>query len=140
MRMFSFRRDPARALLNRSLSQTGVARWRAGARRILTVAALLLYACASPVATKAIVSASPNPVPGGPGWATTTVMWDTGDNSWGQVYLFVEGQPEILFMEGSRGAKDAPWISEGPTYEFRLYAGKEHKKLLGTVKVRRGGT
>lgn len=83
------------------------------------------------------ISATPNPVPGGAGWGTTTVSWDTGDGSWAQVYLVVDGQPDVLFVEGPTGAKPAPWIGEGPVYEFRVYAGKEHKTVLASVKVTR---
>jgi len=85
----------------------------------------------------ASLTAAPNPVPGGTGYGTTTVAWNTGDGSWGQVYLFVEGQPERLFAQGATGSQAAPWISAGAVYEFRLYAGKEHKEILASVAVTR---
>lgn len=81
------------------------------------------------------ISAQPNPVPGGPAQGTTTITWDTGDGSEGEIYLFVKGQ-EQLFAKGSKASKQAPWISAGPIYEFRLYApGKT--SLLSSVKVTR---
>lgn len=91
-------------------------------------------------ASKATVGANPNPVPPGAGLGRTTVTWNTGDGSWAQVYLAVEGQPEVLFVEGRSGSKAAPWISAGPVYEFRVYAGKEHKTVLASVKVTRGAS
>jgi hypothetical protein len=86
----------------------------------------------------AFLTASPNPVPiGGTGGlrGTTTISWSTGDGSEGQVYLAVRGQPEQLFAQGSRGSQEAPWISPSATFEFRLYAGTEHKVLLDSEKV-----
>lgn len=102
---------------------------------------LLVFAlaCSSGVANRnATITANPNPVPGGAGGGTTTVTWGTGDGTWGQVYLFVEGQREILFVEGAAGSNQATWINVGPVYDFRLYAGKDHKVLLASVKVTRG--
>ena len=84
------------------------------------------------------LTASPNPVPLGPEFGTTKISWDTGDGSWGQVYVSVSGKPETLFMQGPKGSADAAWIGGGGAYEFRLYAGQEHKKLLASVKVSRG--
>jgi hypothetical protein len=82
------------------------------------------------------IVANPNPVPAGPGFGITKITWNTGDESWGQVYLSDNGQPERMFIQGPEGSADAPWIGRG-TYEFRLYQGSEHKKLLATVKVTR---
>ena len=85
--------------------------------------------------TRATLTAAPNPVPATPGMGTTTIAWDTGDGSWAQVFLSVAGGPEQLFVEGPRGAKNAPWISPRITYEFRLYAGRERRVLLAAVPV-----
>ena len=84
----------------------------------------------------ASISADPNPVPAGPDkFGTTKVTWDTGDGTVGEVYVSVNGQPEKLFA-GNRpnGSLEAPWIGKGD-HEFRLYAGKEHKTVLASVKV-----
>ena len=100
-----------------------------------------LVACSPATdAGKGTISANPNPVPGGAGWGTTTITWNTGDGSWAQIYLFVEGEPEKLFSEGASGSQPAPWIGAGPVYEFRMYEGKEHKRLLGAVKVTRSAS
>lgn len=110
-------------------------------RRMLPVFLLVFAAaCSGQPATTGKIEAGPNPVPGGPGWGTTTVTWSTSDRSWAQVYLAVEGKPETLFTEGPSGSVPAPWIGAGPVYEFRLYAGKDHKKVLSSVKVTRGGS
>ena len=87
---------------------------------------------------EAFVRAHPNPVPAEVGPGKTTISWSTGEEgSWGQVYVAVDGGPEKLLVGGSEGAKEVSWIWPNKTYEFRLYAGKEHEVLLGSVKVER---
>jgi len=49
-----------------------------------------------------------------------------------------DGGSEQLFAGGSQGSREAPWISPDTIYEFRLYRGKERKKLLSVVKVAQG--
>ncbi len=46
-----------------------------------------------------------------------------------------ESERERLFAEGVHGTKEAPWIGRGSIYEFCLYAGKEHRQRLATVKM-----
>jgi hypothetical protein len=84
------------------------------------------------------IEAAPNPVPAGDGLGTTTLQWDTGDGSWGQIYIAPDGGAETrMFAQGAKGSKEANWIKTGRTYEFRLYAGKERQVLLGKVKITR---
>ena len=91
----------------------------------------------SPAGT-ASITATPNPVPAGKDFGKTTITWSTGDGIAGQVYVSVSGGPEKLFADDSpQGFQDAPWIGAGSSYDFRLYAGKEHKNLLASVKVAR---
>jgi len=94
---------------------------------------------ASPSATSsASIVANPNPVSAGKSFGKTTITWNTGDGTVGQVYVSEGGAPEKLFAdERPQGSQDAPWIGAGTPYEFRLYAGKEHKNLLASVKVTR---
>jgi hypothetical protein len=122
-------------------------------RFILTTAVLLplffLAACnpsktpeatapsGSPEASTATITASPNPVPAGQGAGTTTITWNTGDGSAGQIYISVDGGPEAVFTGGPSGSAAAPWIQAGKTYEFRLYAGTEHAKMLTKTQVTR---
>ena len=84
------------------------------------------------------ITATPNPVPAGETkFGTTTVTWDTGDGSIGEVYVSVNGAAEKLFAGNrSKGSLAAAWIGKGE-HEFRLYAGKEHKTLLASVRVTR---
>ena len=89
----------------------------------------------SPGASGATIAASPNPVPVGQGPGTTTVSWNTGDGSAGQVYVSKDGGAEALFAAGPPGSAAAPWIEAGITYEFRLYAGTDHAKILGKTQV-----
>ena len=120
--------------------------WRAVVTGMTTLASVwLLAGCkrnetarqASPVPSAATITAEPNPVPPGPGMGKTTIHWDTGDGTWGQVYLAEPDKPELNFAAGDKGSEDAPWIVPGGVYEFRLYKGTEHTELLGTVKVTR---
>ena len=67
---------------------------------------------------------------------TTTVTWNTGDGTDGQVYVgSPDGGPELLFAAGPTGSVPAPWIRAGKTGEFRLYAGTEHAKVLAKTQV-----
>jgi hypothetical protein len=92
---------------------------------------------ASPGASTATITASPNPVLVGQGTAgTTTITWNTGDGSEGQVYLAKDGEPEAAFATGPSGSSAAPWIQAGTTYEFRLYTGTEHTKMLAKTQVK----
>jgi hypothetical protein len=90
---------------------------------------------ASPGASTATITASPNPVPAGEGAGTTTISWNTADGSAGQVYVSVDGEPETLFGGGAPGSAPAPWIQAGKMYEFRLYAGTEHATVLAKTQV-----
>ena len=91
---------------------------------------------ASPAAAAATITASPNPVTTGEGPGTTTITWNTGDSTTTcQVYVSEDGGPERLFVDGSTGSAPAPWIQAGKTFEFRLYAGTEHAKMLAKVQV-----
>jgi hypothetical protein len=90
---------------------------------------------ASPGGSTATITASPNPVLVGQGPGTTAITWNTGDGSAGTVYLSKDGGPEAAFASGPPGSAPAPWIEAGITYEFRLYAGTEHTKMLAKIQV-----
>lgn len=90
---------------------------------------------ASPAALAPTITASPNPVTTGEGPGTTTITWNTGDGTTGRVYVSEDGAPETLFTEGPTGSAPAPWITPGKTFEFRLYAGTEHAKVLAKTQV-----
>ena len=90
---------------------------------------------ASPAAPAATITASPNPVTTGEGSGTTTITWNTGNGTAGQVYVSEDGAPETLFAAGSTGSAPAPWIRAGKTFEFRLYAGTEHATVLAKTQV-----
>jgi len=89
----------------------------------------------SPAAPAATITASPNPVTTGEGAGTTTVTWNTGDGTTGQVYVSEGGAPDTLFATDATGSAPAPWIQAGKTFEFRLYAGTEHAKVLAKTQV-----
>jgi hypothetical protein len=105
---------------------------------LLLAALLVLTACSGSGASKATLEAKPNPVPAGSGLGSTTISWKTGDGGQAQVYVSEDGGAENLFDSGTdNGSQEAPWIRSGSTYEFRLYAGTEHKTQLASVKVTR---
>ena len=85
----------------------------------------------------AFIKATPAPVPVGGKTGTTTISWSTGSEaSSGEVYFVLDDGSEKLFAgESPEGSAEAPWIFEGGTYVFRLYAGTEQATLLDQVKV-----
>jgi hypothetical protein len=89
----------------------------------------------SPAAPAATITASPNPVTTGEGSGTTTITWNTGDGTTGQVYVAEDGKAETLFGAGPTGSVPAPWIRAGKTFVFSLYAGTDHTKGLAKVQV-----
>ncbi len=82
------------------------------------------------------LTASPNPVPPGEGPGTTTISWDTDDESVGNLYVSKNGGQESLVATGRRGSAAANWIGTGSSYDFRLYT-SDHTKLLAKVLVTR---
>ncbi|MSQ23301.1 MAG: hypothetical protein EXR58_01930 [Chloroflexi bacterium] len=77
------------------------------------------------------VSASPNPATGG----TTTVTWLTGNGGDGQVWVSLNGAPEVLFAQNIFGSQSATWIQSGSTYRFTLYSGTTHSTAMAAVDV-----
>lgn len=88
-------------------------------------------------ASGAAISAFPNPVPSGSGVGTTTIIWTTGNGSFGQVWVSINGATEVLFTQGSSGASPAPWILSGVSYVFTIYQGTGHSVALGQITVTR---
>ncbi|MBI4213184.1 MAG: hypothetical protein HY534_02655 [Chloroflexi bacterium] len=83
----------------------------------------------------ATLAASPNPVPAGSGRGITNISWNTGDGSFGQVFVWQQGGGEVPFGQGAKGSAEASWITPGWTYEFRLYQGMTKAKRLRTLTV-----
>lgn len=82
------------------------------------------------------LSANPNPVPRPQkGLGVTTIRWDTGDNSWGAVYVSANGGPEQLLANGPAGSAEANWIQPGVSYDFKLYQDSSFGPLKKTVRV-----
>jgi glycosyltransferase involved in cell wall biosynthesis len=47
-----------------------------------------------------------------------------------------EGSPERLLTAGSsKGSKDLPWINFESAYDFRLYEGRDRRKLVAAIKL-----
>jgi len=74
-----------------------------------------------------VFRADPNPVPPGDAKGRTTIIWDTGSDAVGEVYVVSSGN-EKLFGTGRQGSQEAPWIQPGSN-EFRLYSQTDHKLL-----------
>jgi len=89
-----------------------------------------------PAESEVVLKADPNPVPNGLGPGKTTITWSTRDKAFNQIFVWVEGNPEKLFVQGGPGSQDVDWIWPNTLYEFRMYAGKEHKQLLAVLRVR----
>ena len=70
----------------------------------------------------AFLTVDPNPVPAGRGTGATTIRWDTGDGSVGQVYVSGPTGAEVLFVQGVSGAREAAWILAGRNLETRRAA------------------
>ncbi len=85
----------------------------------------------------ASIEANPNPIPFGRGPGTTTIRWNSGDQSWGQVFVSLDGGADSTMITEGGGNGDivVNWIYPGHDYEFRLYAGKDHSVLLAKVTV-----
>lgn len=83
------------------------------------------------------ITASPNPIPTGNALGSTRIAWNTGDDSWAQIYVSIDGVESKMVAQGASGAKDIDWIKAGRSYEFRLYAGKDRNNLLTKVLVTR---
>jgi len=83
------------------------------------------------------LSADPNPVPAGPELGSTMISWQGPAGAFAQVYVSVDGEPEQLLAQGPSGSAEAPWIATDREYEFRLYAGTDHRSRLSTVRVSR---
>ena len=85
----------------------------------------------------AFITAFPNPVPAGVGFGTTTITWNTGDDSVGYVFVSRDGQAEVLFTSSPRGSQEAPWIADGHEYYFRLYTGEDRAHEIAALTVKR---
>jgi hypothetical protein len=78
-----------------------------------------------------VLRADPNPLPGGTVTGKTTITWDAGPNTLGDVYTGTSGS-ERLFASAPNGSQDARWIKPGST-EFRLYSHADHRLLAQLI-------
>lgn len=83
------------------------------------------------------ISASPNPVPSGPGAGETTVSWTTGNGADGRVKVAVDDGLERVIGQGPTGELRVNWINSSAAYEFRLYSAGVPSSLLAKVSVSR---
>jgi len=90
----------------------------------------------TPPPSNPTLTAAPTTVPPGGSTGTTTLTWDTGNGSAGQVYVSVDGGGDTIFAAGDTGSQTASFIQPGSVYVFKLYAGTDHNTLLLSVTVR----
>lgn len=87
----------------------------------------------SPAPSAASLSASPNPIPADGN--KTTVSWNTGDGSVGEIWVSVNGAGQKLFAQEVKGSSDANWIAPGEEADFVLYTGLNRQKEIARLKV-----
>jgi hypothetical protein len=85
---------------------------------------------------QARLTAAPNPVSVQSALGKTTITWSVRDGGAGQIYVARDGGPEQLVTQGAEGREEVAWIEPGSVYDFRLYAGLEHKRMLTSVTVK----
>ena len=84
------------------------------------------------------ITAAPNPVPAGSEKGKTLITWSAGAGHTGEVYLVTRDGTEKLFSgHAPKGRQEAAFITADRDFEFRLYEGKDHSKILASVKVTR---
>jgi hypothetical protein len=83
------------------------------------------------------IVADPNPVPTGSGLGRTRISWATLAGGDAEVCVSQDGGPEQLFARGASGSAEVPWIAAGSSYEFRLYAREQSRRLLAKTIVKR---
>ena len=81
------------------------------------------------------VDVNPNPVEPGPGLATVTITWTTGDQSDGEVHISRNGEAERLFARGPSGSAQANWIVRTAAYDFTLYSVAQPRRRLAGVRL-----
>src|SRR5205823_5791344 len=89
------------------------------------------------VAGGPFIKTDPISVPAGAAAGSTMVSWSTGTGVAGEVYVSVNGGPEVLFQTGPEGNASADWIYSGASYEFRLYADSEKQSVIASTTVSR---
>ena len=85
------------------------------------------------------VRAEPNPVPAIPQPGATLISWNTGDGASGRLLMSRDGSAEKQLATGSQGSQVVEEIAPGSTYEFRLYAAIEPRKLMASVRLTTSG-
>ena len=81
------------------------------------------------------LTAAPNPVALIGPTGTSTISWSTGTGAVGQVWLSVDGGPEVLFAQGRSGTQSAPWIIRDRNLRFTLYEGLVRAVPLAVTTV-----
>lgn len=69
------------------------------------------------------------------GTGSTTIQWATSNRKTAEIWVSMDGQPEVLMSRAPEGTTTATWIQPGHSYVFRLYAATGHSELLDSVTV-----
>ena len=111
----------------RILSHRGLP-WSAAIRPALAglvAAALVALAGASRAEAAPMLAASPNPVviPYGATTTVATLRYDTGSAALAEVWVSVDGAPDVLLIPGTATAgAQFVTVTNGSSYEFKLFA------------------
>jgi hypothetical protein len=113
------------------------------AARVVAVCVLCFGACPYPSSAQSDsekaaavrLTVAPIPTAEDPSPGTPRVTWSTGDGSPGLVTVVSAGGGDAVFASGPSGSAEAPWITAGRAYEFRLYGTATGRRLLARAKV-----
>jgi hypothetical protein len=83
---------------------------------------------------KPFMTAKPEHVPVTHEDGSTEIQWDTGNGSPGFVFVTEDGGKPVLFANGPRGTRIAPWIGKHH-YNFELYGDAQRQVFLAKVIV-----
>jgi len=111
--------------------------------RLYTVAeprTLLAEARVSRETTAPSLTADPPALPATPGADSTTIAWNTGDGRWGDVFVAIDDEPEVLCAGGASGSQVLGGIAPGRRYSVRLYAAGSSRHRLCETTVTRAGS
>ncbi len=86
------------------------------------------------VSRASVITAKPERVTLSDGSGSTEIDWATGNGSMGFVFVTEDGGKPVLFANGSRGNRIAPWIGRHH-YVFELYGDNQRRALLARVTV-----
>jgi hypothetical protein len=65
----------------------------------------------------------------------SSLQWNTGDGSVGEVYVSDNQGPAKLLAAGADGVASMPWLTPEHEYLFQLYGDRERRRILATLRI-----